>query len=123
MSAEFVTAANLAPRHGFFTRKGGVSEGPFGSLNASLSSADVRENVMENRARIARAIGAEPANLLGLTQVHSADVIIARGKDMAGALMEAAPGDIEFNAGTYRVVGTDKKPVYRPDTSAYPAGT
>jgi aerobic carbon-monoxide dehydrogenase large subunit len=39
----------------------------------------------------------------------AADAIIARGKEMAGALMEAAPGDIEFNAGTFTVVGTDKR--------------
>jgi aerobic carbon-monoxide dehydrogenase large subunit len=40
---------------------------------------------------------------------NAANVIIARGKDMAGALMEAAPADIEFNAGTYTVMGTDKQ--------------
>jgi carbon-monoxide dehydrogenase large subunit len=28
---------------------------------------------------------------------------------MAAALMEAAPGDIEFKAGTYAVIGTDKR--------------
>jgi len=39
----------------------------------------------------------------------AADVVIARGKEMAGALMEAAPGDIEFKAGTYTVAGTDKR--------------
>ena len=39
----------------------------------------------------------------------AADAIIARGKEMAGALMEAAPGDIEFSAGTFTVVGTDKR--------------
>jgi aerobic carbon-monoxide dehydrogenase large subunit len=38
----------------------------------------------------------------------AADTVIARGKNMAAALMEAAPGDIEFKAGTYTVVGTDK---------------
>jgi aerobic carbon-monoxide dehydrogenase large subunit len=39
----------------------------------------------------------------------AADAIIARGKEMAGALMEAAPGDIEFDAGTFTVMGTDKR--------------
>jgi carbon-monoxide dehydrogenase large subunit len=39
----------------------------------------------------------------------AADAVIARGKDMAAALMEAAPGDIEFTAGTYTVIGTDKQ--------------
>jgi aerobic carbon-monoxide dehydrogenase large subunit len=39
----------------------------------------------------------------------AADAIIARGKEMASALMEAAPGDIEFSAGAFTVVGTDKR--------------
>ena len=39
----------------------------------------------------------------------AADAVIARGKEMAGALMEAAPGDIEFNSGTFTVMGTDKR--------------
>jgi carbon-monoxide dehydrogenase large subunit len=39
----------------------------------------------------------------------AADAVIARGREMAGALMEAAPADVEFKAGTYTVVGTDKR--------------
>jgi YfiH family protein len=61
--------------HGFFTRLGGVSTGPYASLNASLSGGDDRAAVMENRARVAQALGARPEHLLGLTQVHSAEVV------------------------------------------------
>ena len=39
----------------------------------------------------------------------AADAVIARGKEMAGALLEASISDIEFKAGTYTVVGTDKR--------------
>jgi carbon-monoxide dehydrogenase large subunit len=39
----------------------------------------------------------------------AADIIIAKGKQMAGALLEAAPDDIAFEAGTFTVVGTDRK--------------
>jgi aerobic carbon-monoxide dehydrogenase large subunit len=39
----------------------------------------------------------------------AADAVIARGREMAAALMEAAPDDIEFKAGTFKVVGTDKR--------------
>ena len=65
---------SIAP-HGFFTRRGGVSTGAYASLNCSLSRGDARDAVMENRARAARAIGAEPAGLVGLMQVHGADVV------------------------------------------------
>ncbi len=71
---EPLRATRLEPPHGFFTREGGVSTGPFASLNCSLSGQDSRENVLENRARAARAIGADPAALVGLHQVHGTDV-------------------------------------------------
>jgi YfiH family protein len=69
-----ITSDLIAARHGFFTRAGGVSTGPFASLNCSWSGADARENILENRARLARTLGGEPASLVGLTQVHGADV-------------------------------------------------
>lgn len=74
-SAESLRAAGLAAPHGFFTRLGGVSRGPYASLNCSLSSRDTRDAVFENRARAARAVGAEPDRLLGLTQVHGPEVV------------------------------------------------
>lgn len=67
-------AAKLPVPHGFFTRRGGVSSGPFASLNCSLSGKDRRDNVLENRARAARAIGADPTGLVGTNQVHGTDV-------------------------------------------------
>jgi YfiH family protein len=69
-----LTAA-LPTRHGFFTRAGGVSEGPYASLNCSLSGQDSRDAVLENRARVARWLGAEPAALVGVTQVHGTAVV------------------------------------------------
>ena len=61
--------------HGFFTRRGGVSAGPYASLNCSLSGNDARAAVLANRARAARALGADPALLVGLTQVHGDAVV------------------------------------------------
>jgi YfiH family protein len=75
MTPPALTSAALKAPHGFFTRQGGVSEGPYASLNCSLSGADERDAVLENRARAARALGADPARLVGLTQVHGADVV------------------------------------------------
>ncbi|POF62434.1 hypothetical protein CFR73_06835 [Novacetimonas maltaceti] len=61
--------------HGFFTRLGGVSTGPYASLNCSVRSGDDPAALRENRARVARAVGVVPENLLGVTQVHGSDVI------------------------------------------------
>jgi YfiH family protein len=71
LAPEFLTGELPAP-HGFFTRRGGVSSGDYASLNCSLSGQDERAAVLENRARAARAVGAEPGRLLGLSQVHGA---------------------------------------------------
>ena len=65
-------AEALAAPHGFFTRRGGVSTGPFASLNCSLSGADDRGAVLQNRALAAACVGVTA--LVGLMQVHGADV-------------------------------------------------
>ncbi len=69
-----VTCSALSAVHGFFTRRGGVSVGPYASLNCSLSGGDDREAVLENRARAATWTGAH--TLVGVTQVHGADVAV-----------------------------------------------
>ncbi len=67
----FLQAALLSPvRHGFFTRIGGVSEGPYASLNCSNSTGDAPDALRENRRRVAEAMGVAPDRLLGITQVH-----------------------------------------------------
>ncbi len=64
-------------RHGFFTRAGGVSDGIYTSLNGGVGSNDDAQRVGENRARMARALGAEPANFVTCFQIHSPDVVVA----------------------------------------------
>ena len=64
--------------HGFLGRVGGVSTGIYESLNCSLGSDDVRENVLENRRRGVAAIMPNAA-LARVYQVHSPDVITVTG--------------------------------------------
>jgi YfiH family protein len=74
--AEFLSHAALAGfRHGFFTRRGGVSAGAYASLNCGLRSDDAAEAVAENRERARLALGA--AELRALRQVHGARVVQA----------------------------------------------
>jgi polyphenol oxidase len=54
--------------HGVFTRQGGVSDGPFASLNLSFAVGDDPELVRENRRRVAQTLGL--AELVGADQVH-----------------------------------------------------
>src|SRR5438132_1540626 len=64
-------------RHGFFTRRGGVSQGIYQSLNGGLGSADDRLNVRENRALMAAALGVAAEHFLTAYQIHSPKVAIA----------------------------------------------
>ncbi len=76
--------------HGFFTRRGGVSNGLYASLNCGFGSSDDRRDVAENRARASRTIGVDPAGLRTVRQVHGIDVRILDDRDGPG---EPAPAD------------------------------
>jgi YfiH family protein len=58
----------------FTTRRGGVSSGPFASLNLGLLTDDDSANVNENRARVAAVTGCERERFLYGRQVHGATV-------------------------------------------------
>ncbi len=58
----------------FSTRRGGVSEGPFESLNLGRLTGDEPERVDENRRRICAEIGADSERLTLNRQEHSAAV-------------------------------------------------
>lgn len=76
MTLELLTADCLAPlRHGFFTRKGGASSGIFEGLNCGKGSSDQVQAVEINRTRVAEAMEVSPDALLGVHQIHSADVV------------------------------------------------
>lgn len=85
-------------RHGFFTRHGGVSDGYYASLNCAYRSRDERGNVTENRARVARAVGADPRALVTGYQVHGVAVATVyrpwsvESRPEVDALVTAKPG-------------------------------
>jgi polyphenol oxidase len=58
----------------FTTRVGGVSEGPYASLNLGRLTRDAHANVEENRRRACAAIDADEDALALNRQVHSATV-------------------------------------------------
>jgi polyphenol oxidase len=57
-------------------RDGGVSSGPYASLNLSLTVGDDPARVLENRRRLAVAVGARPDDFVFARQVHGAGVRI-----------------------------------------------
>ena len=71
---EHVTAELPGARALFTTRRGGVSSGPFASLNLGRLTADDGANVDENRRRVAAATGCPRERFLYGKQVHGATV-------------------------------------------------
>ena len=96
MTLQILTSDLLSDaRHGFFTRRGGASSGVFAGLNCGAGSSDPSDVVAINRARVASAMQVAPEALVGVHQVHSADVITvqspgAQGK--ADAMVTDRPG-------------------------------
>ncbi len=62
-------------------RDGGVSSGPYATLNLSLSVGDDPARVLENRRRLAAALGANPGDFVFARQVHGAGVRIVGPAD------------------------------------------
>ncbi|WP_319519302.1 peptidoglycan editing factor PgeF [uncultured Martelella sp.] len=84
-------------RHGFFTRRGGVSTGIYDSLNCGAGSDDGTENVAANRAAVAGWFGENADNLINLHQCHSADVVavdrpLTGDRPRADGLVTSTPG-------------------------------
>jgi hypothetical protein len=89
-------AAQGGVRHAFFTRRGGVSEGVYASLNLGRGSNDRTAHVIENRRRAAAHFGIEADALLSAYQIHSArtltvDAPWAAGPAEGDALATARP--------------------------------
>jgi YfiH family protein len=58
----------------FSTRRGGVSDGPYASLNVGLMTDDEPGRVAENRRLLCAEVGADVARLAMNRQVHAATV-------------------------------------------------
>lgn len=63
---------------GFTTRHGGVSGGPYRSLNLGLSTGDDDKKVEENRRLLGEAAGIPPEQFAIAGQVHGAEVLVVR---------------------------------------------
>jgi polyphenol oxidase len=75
----------------FTTRRGGVSEGPYASLNLGLWTDDDAGRVRENRERLRAEVGAQ--RLAQGRQVHGTRVVVdAEGIEEADGQVTTAPG-------------------------------
>jgi YfiH family protein len=64
--------------HGIFTRLGGVSKSPWGSLNLGGTVGDDPAAVRENHRRVYAALDLDAARACTVWQVHSADTVVVQ---------------------------------------------
>ena len=84
------------------TRAGGVSAGPYASMNVGVAVGDDPAAVAANRARLAETLGAAPVYL---RQVHGARVVrISAADAVAGAPLHDADAAVTSEAGVACVV-------------------
>jgi carbon-monoxide dehydrogenase large subunit len=57
----------------------------------------------------AASVGSRSAMCAGNAIIHTADIVLEKGRKVASALLEAAEADIQYRNGSFEVVGTDKK--------------
>ena len=86
MPAEFLESSLLRIagfRHAFFGRRGGVSTGPYESLNVSIGVGDDPENVRRNLHLIAESLSVQAHRIFFLSQVHGATTSVLEGHETA----------------------------------------
>jgi polyphenol oxidase len=92
--AASLSATSVA--HGFFTRRGGVSQGIYASLNCGAGSKDDAAAVRQNRGRVVAHLGAR--EIVSAHQVHGTTAVIVREawpaseRPQADALVTDTPG-------------------------------
>jgi hypothetical protein len=96
LESELLARAGFS--HAFFTRQGGISEGPFSALNLSPIVGDRAEHVQENLGRVARTLGLEPERLYVAAQPHDRGVILLHGTENADAVARTAADAIVSSA-------------------------
>ena len=77
----------------FSTRRGGVSDGDFESLNLGILTEDDPERVVENRRLLGAAAGADPETATMAWQVHGARVFEADGRGIVTPGTDFEQGD------------------------------
>lgn len=88
---EYLRASSLEAPNAFTTRRGGVSEGVWESLNLGVHRGDRPGHVLENHRRLAAAMGYDVRRLVMTRQIHTDRVRVVTGRDCGQGLFYPAP--------------------------------
>lgn len=84
-------------RAAFSTRVGGVSEGPYESLNVAVKTGDEPGRVVDNRRRLAAALGLAPENVVMGHQVHGSDLMRHDTAQEPQVFAEVVPSPVDVD--------------------------
>jgi polyphenol oxidase len=76
-------------KHCFFSRKNGVSEGTYKSLNCGKGSNDKEENVLKNLNIVSNIMGCKKDELITLNQRHTSNAIYLEDRNLLNSKLEA----------------------------------
>ena len=88
------------------TRHGGVSSGPYASLNLGLHVGDEADLVLENRRRAAAVLGAAPGDVVWAAQPHGPVAAVVTAADRGRGAF-TGPGSGSGAGGRLAVPGAD----------------
>jgi YfiH family protein len=112
LKAELGAAGDGVGRVGFGSRVGGVSAAPYDSLNIGVLTDDADANVVENRMRLAGAVGFAARDVPIGRQVHKAEIAVHEARQEPspfaepGTELEEVDGHVVRRAGLAPLVLT-----------------
>lgn len=126
-SAELLSSPLLALhqlRHGFATRRGGVSKAPYDQLNLVAKWGDEPHAVQTNLDRFAEAGGFSLDRMMNVRQVHGANVVMVDERTSLATLRETeADAMVSASPGLALAISTaDCVPILLADTHAKVVG-
>jgi YfiH family protein len=92
-------------RAAFSTRLGGVSGAPYDTLNIGILTGDKRADVLENRRRLAAALGLDLAAIVIARQVHGAELTVHAGPQEPSPFADPHPDIPELDGHVVREPG------------------
>jgi polyphenol oxidase len=110
--------ATAGIHHGFFGRRGGVSEGEFASLNTSSRVGDDKANVADNLHRAVMALKSGPVPVALVNQVHGNAVHVIASKSDIDTRPEADALVTNLSGVALGILTADCAPILLVDPQA-----